>query len=298
MTRYHTDRRATGRTTWSRKTASITRWLVAGAMIVALSPSPAHAQFGRLKKLKEKFSAPDSAARAKDSLEQIAAGVKPESVKIGKSMLQKGAAIVSTANGALEEKTGVSLKDAALVATGVGATSLMARKLGFDPMSFGAQALANSKLSPQQRAMQKVTGGLGRGAGLSGMATAGMNAAQIQAMQRSAVANAATARPNRAAMADNAAMAGYSQADIDAILAFQQEMTRLSVAASGGDASAQARLQAWEAVVLRYNPEMQRLSVAASSGDMDAVQKLERLQFDMMREWTRTGGAKAPPKTK
>ncbi|HEX7981080.1 MAG TPA: hypothetical protein VF461_20905 [Gemmatimonadaceae bacterium] len=295
MTRNQTDRRsATGETTWSRKTTSLARWLVAGAMIVALSPSTAHAQFGRLKKLKEKFSAPDSAARAKDSLEQIAAGAKPESVKVGKSILQKGAAIVSTANGALESTTGLSAKDAALAATGIGAGNLMAKKLGFDPMSFGAQALANSKLSPQQRAMQKATGG----AGLSGIATAGMSAAQIQAMQRAATANAA-ARSNRAnAMAGNAAMAGYSQADIDALIAFQQEMTQLSLAASSGDASAQARLEAWEALVLRYNPEVQRLSTAASAGDMGAVQKLERLQFDMMREWSRTGSAKATTKVK
>jgi hypothetical protein len=305
MTRSTSDRRdATGQTrTWSRTATSVARWLVAGAMIVALSPSNSHAQFGRLKKLKEKFSAPDSAARAKDSLEQIAAGVKPESVKVGgKSILQKGAAIVSTANGALESTTGLSVKDAALAATGIGATSLMAKKLGFDPMSFGAQALANSKLSAQQRMMQKATGGLTGGSGLSGMASAGMNAAQIQAMQRAATANAAASRSNRTAaanaMAGNAAMAGYSQADIDAILAFQQEMTRLSVAASAGDASARVRLAEWEALVLRYNPEAQRLSMAASAGDMDAVQKLQRLQFDMMREWTRTGSVKAPAKIK
>jgi hypothetical protein len=304
MTRTTSGRRnATGQTrTWSRKTTSVARWLVAGAMIVALSPSNADAQFGRLKRLKEKFSAPDSAARAKDSLEQIAAGVKPESVKIGRSMLQKGAAIVSTANGALESTTGLSVKDAALAATGIGASSLMAKKLGFDPMSFGAQALANSKLSAQQRMMQKATGGVSGGSGPSGMASAGMNAAQIQAMQRAATANAATSRGNRAAaanaMAGNAAMAGYSQADIDAILAFQQEMTQLSVAASAGDASARVRLAEWEAVVLRHNPEAQRLSMAASAGDMDAVQKLQRLQFDMMREWTRTGSLKAPAKIK
>jgi hypothetical protein len=268
MTRNDADRRsATGQTTW-RKATSVARWLVAGAMIVALSPSIAHAQFGRLKKLKEKFSAPDSAARAKDSLEQIAAGVKPESVKVGKSMLQKGAAIVSTANGALESATGISAKDAALMATGVGAGSLMAKKLGLDPMSIGAQALANSKLSAQQRAMQKATGGLGRGS----LAGAGMNVAQAQAARGAA--------------------AGYSQADIDALLAFQQEMSQLSIAASAGDASATARLQAWEALALRYQPEAQRLSIAASAGDVAAVQKLQRLQFDMIKEWQLAGGAK------
>ena len=51
-------------------------------------------------------------------------------------------------------------------------------------------------------------------------------------------------------------------------------------------------------MVLRYNPEVQRLSMAATAGDMGAVQKLERLQFDMMREWMRTGSAKAPAKVR
>ena len=297
MTRNDKGRRsATGRMSWSRKTTSMARWLVAGAMIVALSPSIAHAQFGRLKKLKEKFSAPDSAARAKDSLEQIAAGVKPESVKVGKSMLQKGAAIVSTANGALESTTGMSLKDAALVATGAGAGNLMAKKLGFDPMSFGAQALANAKMSAAQHAMRKSGGSLA-GSAASGMASAGMSAAQMQAMQRAAMANAATPSTNRAAMANamgaNAAMAGYSQADIDALVAFQQEMMLLSTAASGGDASARARLEAWETLALKYQPEAQKLSLAAGAGDMAAIQKLQRLQFDMIKEWNRGGGAKA-----
>jgi len=269
---------------------------MAAAMLVALSPSTSEAQFGRLKKLKEKFSAPDSAARAKDSLAQIAAGVKPESVKVGKSFLQKSASVVSTANGALESTTGISMKDAALAATGVGAGNLMAKKLGLDPMSIGAQALANAKMSAQQRAMQKAAGGVGQ-AGMPSMAGAGMDAAQLQAMQR-----AATTRANRAAMANpmvgNPEMANYSQADIDALLAFQQEMSQLSLAASAGDPSARARLEAWEAVALKYQPEAQRLSAAAGAGDMGAVQKLQRLQFDMMKEWSRTGGTKASHKVK
>ena len=297
MTRNGIDRRgATGRMGWSRTSTRVAHWLMAGAMLVALSPTTSQAQFGRLKKLKEKFSAPDSAARAKDSLAQIAAGVKPESVKVGKSFLQKSASVVSTANGALEATTGISMKDAALAATGVGAGNLMAKKLGLDPMSIGAQALANAKMSAQQRAMQKAAGGVGQ-AGMPSMAGAGMDAAQLEAMQR-----AATTKANRAAMANpmvgNAAMPNYSQADIDALLAFQQEMSQLSLAASAGDPSARARLEAWEAVALKYQPEAQRLSAAAGAGDMGAVQKLQRLQFDIIKEWTRTGGTKASHKVK
>ena len=297
MTRNGLDRRgATGRMGWSRTSTRVAHWLMAGAMLVALSPTTSQAQFGRLKKLKEKFSAPDSAARAKDSLAQIAAGVKPESVKVGKSFLQKSASVVSTANGALEATTGISMKDAALAATGVGAGNLMAKKLGLDPMSIGAQALANAKMSAQQRAMQKAAGGVGQ-AGMPSMAGAGMDAAQLEAMQR-----AATTKANRAAMANpmvgNTAMPNYSQADIDALLAFQQEMSQLSLAASAGDPSARARLEAWEAVALKYQPEAQRLSAAAGAGDMGAVQKLQRLQFDLIKEWSRTGGTKASHKVK
>ena len=267
----------------------VTRWLTASALLLALMPSPAHAQFGRLKKLKEKFSAPDSAARAKDSLAQIAAGVKPESVKVGTSFLQKSASVVSSANGALESATGISAKDAALAATGIGATNLLSKKLGVDPMSIGQQAMANAKMTAQQRAMQKAAGKVGApNAGMSGM-----DAAQMQAMQQGAMANAAAgARANSAAMAAYA-NAGYSQEDIDALTTFQQEMMQLSMAASAGDASAKARLEAWESVVMKYQVDMQKLSLAAGSGDLAAAQKAQRMQFDMIKEWNASGHAHA-----
>jgi hypothetical protein len=271
------------------RSTKVTRWLTASALLLALLPSPAHAQFGRLKKLKEKFSAPDSAARAKDSLAQIAAGVKPESVKVGTSFLQKSASVVSSANGALESATGISAKDAALAATGIGATNLLSKKLGVDPMSIGQQAMANAKMTAQQRAMQKAAGKVGApNAGMSGM-----DAAQMQAMQQGAMANAAAgARANSAAMAAYA-NAGYSQEDIDALTTFQQEMMQLSMAASAGDASAKARLEAWESVVMKYQVDMQKLSLAAGSGDLAAAQKAQRMQFDMIKEWNASGHAHA-----
>lgn len=263
--------------------------LAIAVMMVAVVPRPTHAQFGMLKKIKNKVSAPDSAARAKDSLAQIAAGVKPESVKVGsKGLLARGAKVVSTANGALESATGISAKDAALAATGVGAGNLLAKKLGVDPMSIGAQAIANAKMNAEQRAMQKTAGAAGMQAG------AGMNAAAMQEMQRAAMANAGANRAAMgAAMSGNPAMGGLSQADIDALMAFQTEMSRLSMAASAGNPAAQARLQQWEVIALRYQPEMQRLSLAAGSGDMAAVQKLQRVQFDLIREWTGTSAGHA-----
>ena len=252
------------------------RWLLLAVMILSVAPAPAQAQLGRLKKLKEKFSAPDSAARAKDSLAQIAAGVLPESVKINKTFLQKSAGVVSSANGALESATGISAKDAALAATGVGASNLVAKKLGLDPMSIGQQALANARMNAQQRAMQKAGGGMGAPA----MGTAGGTGGMAPAAMLAPTAGAS-------------AMAGYSQADVDALMAFQQEMTQLSMAASTGDEKATARLQAWEALALRYQPQMQTLSIAASTGDVTAAQRMQRLQFDMIREWSGPGAARA-----
>ena len=263
------------------------RWLAASALLLALSPRPADAQLGRLKKLKQKFSEPDSAARAKDSLAQIAAGVLPESVKINKSFLQKSAAVVSSANGALESATGISAKDAALAATGVGASNLVAKKLGLDPMSIGAQAIANAKMNAQQRAMQKSAAGGGLGTpGVTPMG--GMDATQMQAMQQAAMANAAS--PPRGG---SAATGDFTQADAAALMAFQQEMMQLSMAASSGDAKATARLEAWQAIALRYQPELQKLSLAAGTGDVAAAQRMQRLQFDMIREWT--GPSRARP---
>ena len=297
-------------TTWSMTTRAgrhagtairLTRWLTAGAVLLALMPSPAHAQLGRFKKLKEKFSAPDSAARAKDSLAQIAAGVKPESVKVGKSFLQKSAGMVSSANGALESATGISAKDAALAATGIGAGNLVAKKMGLDPMSIGQQAMANARMSAQQRAAQKVGGvGLAGTAGAPGMAGyPSMDAEQMRNMQKAMGAAAASGRANSAAMANAYASAGYTQADIDALMAFQQEMMQLSMAASAGDASAKARLQSWEVLAMKYQSEMQKLALSAGAGDVAAAQKMQRMQFDLIKEWNASGSGRAKlPKAK
>jgi hypothetical protein len=286
---------ATGGISRARTCITVLRWLTAAALLLALTPFPAHAQLGRLKKLKQKFSAPDSAARAKDSLAQIAAGVLPESVKVGTSFLQKTGTVVRTANGALEATTGLSAKDAALAATGIGAGNLVAKKLGLDPMSIGQQAIANAKMSSQQRAAQKVGGvGLAGTAGAPG--TAGypsMDAEQMRNMQKAMGAAAASGRANSAAMANAYAGAGYSQADIDALMQFQQEMMQLSMAASAGDASAKARLESWEAIAMKYQPQMQTLSLAASTGDMAAVQKMQRMQFDLIKEWNASGSGRA-----
>jgi len=286
----------------ARMWTDLSRWIVAVALLFALTPSHADAQLGRFKKLKEKFSAPDSAARAKDSLAQIAAGVLPESVKVGTSFLQKTGTVVRTANGALESTTGISVKDAALAASGVGAGNLLAKKFGMDPMSIGQQAIANAKMTAQQRAMQKAGGGVGLAGtpGAPGMAGyPSMDAAQMRNMQKAMGAAQASARANSAAMGDASAAAGYTQADIEALTTFQQTMMQLSMAASQGDASAKARLEAWEVIALKYQPEMEKLALSASSGNMAAAQQMQRMQFDLIKEWNAAGSTRAKlPKAK
>jgi hypothetical protein len=272
--------------------SSMARWVVAAALLVAVLPTPASAQFGMLKKLKKAASGPDSAARATDSLAQIAAGVKPESVKVNKgSLFARGASAVSTANGALESATGISAKDAALAATGVGAGNLLAKKMGVDPMSLG------------KTAMKKATGASGLASGIAGLA--GMpDAASIQAMQQSmATASVARAKAGKgagaAAMVGVPGMAGFTQADAEALVAFQQEMMQVAMLASTGDEAAKSRLEAWQALTLKHQGEIEKLSLSAGAGDLAAMQKLQQMQFTIMKEWASTAGPKLKvPKAK
>ena len=281
--------------------SSVARWVVAAALLVAVVPTPAQAQFGMLKKLKKAVSAPDSSARAQDSLAQIAAGVLPESVKVNKgSLLQRGGSAVSTANGALESATGISAKDAALAASGVGAGNLIAKKMGVDPMSLGKTAINQAKLNAQQRAIQKATGASGIASGIAGLA--GMpDAASIRAMQQTmATASAARAKASKgagaAAMLGVPGMAGFTQADAEALVAFQQEMMAVAMLASTGDVSATSRLEAWQALTLKHQGEIEKLSLSASAGDVTSMQKLQQMQFTIMKEWASTAGTKAKVK--
>jgi hypothetical protein len=278
------------------------RLLSAALVLAAVTPWPAQAQFGMLKKLKNAVSQPDSSARAKDSLAQIAAGVSPDSVKIGKGLLARGMSAAGDVSDKMEKATGISAKDAALAATGVGAGGLLAKKMGVDPMSLGKAAMANAKQAGQQKAMNAAAGlvGLPNGTGMPSIP--GMpDMAKLQAMQgaagmmQGAIAKAGAARMksaavgNGAAMMGGAGMAGFTQADAEALVAFQQEMMQVAMQASAGDATAKARLDRWQALTLKHQPEIEKLSLQAQGGDMAAIQKLQMMQFTIIREWANTG---------
>lgn len=271
----------------------VVRHLAASALLLALVPTVAQAQFGMLKKLKKAASGPDSAARAKDSLEQIAAGVSPDSVKIGRSLLARGVSATKSASEKLEATTGISAKDAALAATGVGATGLIAKKMGMDPMSMGQAVLNNAKQAGKQRAMNAATGVNAIGA-IPGMPDAATMQAMQAQMARAGALSPKGAKPAKgAAMTGMPGMAGFTQADAEALVTFQQDMMQVAMAASTGDAAAQARLEAWQAVTVKHEPEIQKLSLAAQGGDLAAMQKLQMMQFTIMKEWAGTAPKKA-----
>jgi hypothetical protein len=275
---------------------SAVRHLIVGALALALVPTSAEAQFGMLKKLKKAASGPDSAARAKDSLAQIAAGVSPDSVKIGTSLLARGVSAASSASNKLEETTGISAKDAAIAATGIGATGLIAKKMGVDPMSMGQAVMSNAKQAGKQRAMNAAMGvnAMGTIPGMPDAAT--MQSMQAQ-MARAGGLSAKGAKPGKgAAMAatmEMPGMAGFTQADAEALVAFQQEMMQVAMAASAGDAAAKARLDAWQAVTLKHEAEIQKLSLAAQGGDLAAIQKLQIMQLTIMKEWAGTASTRS-----
>jgi hypothetical protein len=223
-------------------------------------------------------------------------------VKIGKGLLARGVSAASAAANKLEETTGISAKDAALAATGVGATALMAKKMGMDPGSMKDAIVNNAKANANAKMMQKASGVNAMGAipGMGDMAA--MGAAQARMMEaarkggagRPAVGGGVptiasmgmTGAPNVAGMAG---MAGYTEADAQAIVAFQQEMMQVAMAASAGDAAAKARLEAWQTLTLKHEAEIQKLSLQAQGGDMAAIQKLQLMQFTIMKEWASTG---------
>ncbi|MEO8561599.1 MAG: hypothetical protein ABI601_05965 [bacterium] len=274
------------------------RTLALAGLLVAAGAGPAQAQFGMLKKLKNKVSAPDSATRATDSLAQIAKGVSPDSVKIGRGLLARGVSAAASASNKLEEKTGISAKDAALAATGIGATGLIARKMGVDPMSMGANLISNAKAGAKQKAMNAATGVNAVGA-IPGMPNAaalqGMQAKMMQAGMARGVGKAGAGVTGKMPNVGGLGMAGtgYTQADAQALVAFQQEMMQVAMAASAGDASAKARLDAWSALTVKHEGEIQKLALTAQAGDMASMQKLQNMQLTMMKEWASTGSTKA-----
>lgn len=239
--------------------------LAVGALC-ALAPQTGGAQFGMLKKLKQAkdaATAPDSAARARDSLAKIqnlsagdvvitADSASGKGAARGKSMFQRAAKAASKASDKFEQTTGVSVTDAALAASGAGLAGIAARKMGVDPASIAANAMGQASAAAQRRA------------------TAGNAIASPAGMMRGLVG------------------AGGSPAgmpDAQLMLDFQQQMLEVATQATAGDAGARAKLDAWTVLSLKYEREATPLSTAMAAGDLAAYAKLQALQATMMRDW-------------
>ena len=285
---------------------------IAILLLLTAVPETADAQFGRLKKLKSAVS-PDSAEKAEaakaDSIAIAAKLAVGDTTPIPRSRFSRAVAASRAGAEKFEKVTGVSAKDAALAASGVGATGLVAKKLGVDPQailakklgvdptSIGANAIEKalekrslSKAGIMEGALKKAGGAglqskLGNAAAGAGMVQGLPDMAELVKMQQAALKNAAK---QSGAQLKGQSVMGFNEADVRAMAVFQQEMMQVAMAAAGGNAAAQARLNRWEGIALKYQPEMLRLSQAAGPGDLKALQRLQEIQFLMLKEWAGT----------
>ena len=275
----------------------------ASALAIALSfaaMQSASGQFGMLRKVKDRVSGGDSASRAADSVARSQAVAEASKTKSpapvatadtsteGTSRFARAKAAAVRASDKFEKVTGVSTKDAALAVSGAGVANLAAKKLGVDPMSLATKAMNRANEEPMKRASPRgsptgsALGGLTRGGSANG--TPGMQQMMLMRGMSSSGAPSADYAP--------------TTAEAEAMLAFQQEMVQVAMAANTGDATARARLESWNAVMLRHHSEMESLSTSAGTGDVASMQKLQLLQLTMMKEWSQTSRTKRPAGTR
>lgn len=261
--------------------ARIAPWRIAGLILILFGAShPAQAQFGGLKRLKKALSQPDSVVQPTDSTAQPAA-VLADSNKPKRSFFSRAAAAAGSASDKMEKVTGISAKDAALAASGVGVAGLIAKKAGLpDAGSLVGNALNN----PCGGGLQHRLGGIvaGMPAAVTGSVTGAIPASIM------AAASGPSAAALQTAMTSNSGLSSAglgTPADAAAMLAFQLAMMQTATAASSGDASARARLDAWQAIALKYQAQAAELTASAAAGNTTAVRHLQEMQLAMINEW-------------
>jgi hypothetical protein len=279
-----------------------------------------------LKKLKR---GPDSATLVNDSLAKLRAAasgiVAPaDTAPAGPSRFQRAKAAAVAASNKFEDVTGVSTKDAALAMSGAGVAGIAAKKLGVDPTSLATKAFTKAGEASQKKSLANAKGTAGasssggspaismqalttaaagaRGAkagsvpGSKGSADAAGVQQQMQVMQAMQLMQGGKAPGTTAASsgAPKAGKAGYttSTSDAEIMLAFQQEMMQVALAATSGDAGARRRLERWNELSAKMEPEIRASSVSASAGDMNAMVKMQAMQTAAMREWMSDAGEK------
>ncbi|MEO7104658.1 MAG: hypothetical protein ABI311_14755 [Gemmatimonadaceae bacterium] len=237
------------------------------------------------------MKAPDSAAVA-DSLARLKAAAAvadsaaaaqvvavPEPPQEKRSFFRRAASKAKQASEKMESVTGISAKDAALAATGVGAAGIVARKMGVDPSA----AIGNAIGSATQKSA--MNGAASMVPGIPGAPAGGSTGAAMQSMQsmqglRATSAMQQLAVPN---MAQAAAMVGGEDAQV--MMQFQQEMIQVTMAATSGDVSARAKLDAWQKMSDKFEVDASALTAAAAGGDAAGYVKLQRMQTQVMRDW-------------
>ncbi len=231
-------------------------------------------------------AAPDSSAGVKDSLAKLHATVSYGEVALPvdsapkkQSRFARARSAAGKASAKFEKTTGISTKDAALAASGVGIGTIAAKKMGVDPASIAAKAIAknDSTRKPAPPAQGAPPGSMPPGA-MMGMP----NAAAVQ-QQQQMQAGMAAPRVSTAAMLE--------MPDAQLMIAFQQEIMQVSMDAAAGNPVARARLEGWNKLTAKYQAEAVPLTTAASAGDLAALTRLQALQVGMMREWLRSYGA-------
>lgn len=277
--------------------------LLSAALVVAATPRAADAQFGALKKLKElkdAVSGPDSAAKVKDSLAKVHAIANgevalPDTGKEEQSFFSRAKAAATKVSDKVESTTGVSVKDAALAASGAGLAGIAAKKLGVDPSTIAGNLVGKATEGAQKKAAQ-AQGAVPGIPGMPGGVSLQAMRAQSQAMQAQAAMQAKALKGMATPIAATAAMLG-AMPDAQLMMAFQQSMAQVAMEATAGNPVARAKMEAWSGLAEKYETQAQALSATASAGDMAAITKLQALQVAMMREWLSVYGnaAKAKP---
>lgn len=253
------------------------------AITLSAITGTADAQLGGLKKLRNALSHPDTSV-SKDTAAH-AAGSATDSARPRGSFLSRAAAVASQASDKFEKTTGVSAKDAALAASGVGVAGLVAKRAGIpDAGSVVGNALKNAPGSNSGGGVGNVVSGLmskamGGGAGSAMTGAIGGGAGLTGRSMTSGIPG------NMFGGATLSSAGVVPQANVAAMLAFQQAMMQTAIAASAGDATAQAQLDAWQKLTLKYGAGAERLVAAFERGDMSAGRKLQELQVSMMDEW-------------
>ena len=237
-------------------------------LIGALCVTPAtaaHAQFGMLKKIKDKVAGATDTTK-KDSTKTAADSTKPKD----QSIFSKALGVAGKASDKMEAVTGVSAKDAALAATGAGAANMIAKKVTGAGDATGLANIAGKALG----------GGVPGANAMQGAQTAQGALQQLGAGQLAGVARGIPSVPTGVPSLGDAVPPGQKE-----ILAFQQEMMQVATKASTGDAAAKARLEAWQALVVRYQAEILGYQTAAANGDMTVMKKMQDTQTKMIHEW-------------